>query len=83
MGLKAVSTIKADLGINPNGRVQRFFTDTCRRHMDRYVPRREGNLRKVVHMGANYVEYEMPYSIYQYSTQYENYTTPRNRTILG
>ena len=45
MKMKPISQIKANLGINPGGRVQRFFTDTCYKHMDKYVPKDIGNLR--------------------------------------
>lgn len=79
MGL--YKNIKADLGLEPSGRVQRFFTDTCRRYMDKYVPKRDGNLRKVIRQGANYIEYEMPYAEIQYlgiiwGHPIQNYTTP-------
>jgi len=89
MKMKPISTIKANLGIEPNGRVQRFFTDTCYRKMDKYVPKGEtGNLRGVVDKGTNYITYEMPYAHAQYigivnGSPVKNYTTPRNRTILG
>ena len=48
MGLKPISEIKANLGIEPNGRVQKFFTNTCRNHMDKYVPKDTGILRENV-----------------------------------
>lgn len=89
MKMKPISTIKANLGIEPNGRVQRFFTDTCYRHMDKYVPLGDtGDLRGVVDKGANYITYESPYAHAQYvgivhDSPVRNYTTPRNRTILG
>ena len=38
MKLKPISVIKADLGINPGGKVQAFFTETCKKHMEKYVP---------------------------------------------
>lgn len=82
MKMKPISVIKADLGINPNGRVQRFFTDTCYRHMDKYVPRDTGNLRDIVHKTANSITYESPYAHAQYvgftkgPVNPENYTTP-------
>ena len=89
MKLKPISQIKADLGINPGGRVQKFFTDTCYKHMDKYVPLGDtGNLRGVVDKGVDYITYEMPYAHAQYigevhGSPVRNYTTPRNRTILG
>ena len=67
MKMKPISQIKADLGINPGGRVQRFFTDTCYKHMDKYVPLGDtGNLRDIVDKGVDYITYEMPYAHYQY-----------------
>lgn len=88
MKMKPISSIKASLGINPNGRVQRFFTDTCYNHMNKYVPKDTGNLRTIVHKGINYITYEMPYAHAQYigvvnGSPVENYTTSRNRSILG
>lgn len=78
MKLNAISNIKADLGINPNGRVQKFFTNTCYRHMDKYVPKRDGNLRRNVDIQADSITYESEYAHYQYVNQFpeENYTTP-------
>ena len=87
MKLKPVNVIKADLGIEPNGRVQRFFTDTCYKHMDKYVPKDIGNLRNNVTKGVAYITYESPYAHAQYigftKGPVKNYTTPRNRSILG
>jgi len=64
--LLPVSKIKIDLGINANGRVQRFFTDTCYRHMDKYVPKDIGNLRDNVTRTVNSITYESPYAHAQY-----------------
>lgn len=89
MKMKPISQIKADLGIEPNGRVQKFFTDTCAKHMDKYIPLGEtGNLRGVVDKGADYITYESPYAYAQYigevhGSPVRNYTTPRNWFILG
>lgn len=67
MKMRPISEIKADLGIEPNGRVQRFFTDTCYRKMNKYVPKGDtGNLRDVVTKGSDYITYEMPYAHAQY-----------------
>lgn len=88
MRMKPISKIKADLGINSNGKVQRFFTDTCYKHMDKYIPKDTGNLRNIVSKGADYITYESPYAYAQYvgivhGSEVRNYTTPRNRCILG
>ena len=64
--LKPASEIKARLGIEPNGRVQKFFTSTCAKHMDKYVPMRNGNLRTNVDIQPDSITYESPYAHYQY-----------------
>lgn len=81
--LKPVSTIKANLGLEPNGRVQKFFTNTCYKHMDKYVPRDDGNLRTIVDIQPDSITYEQEYARYQYygmrddgSRVVKNYTTP-------
>lgn len=80
--MQPVSVIKANLGIEPNGRVQKFFTETCYRHMDKYVPMDEGNLRTNVSIANNSITYESPYARYQYygvredgSHRVQKYTT--------
>lgn len=88
MYLKPISEIKADLGINEGGRVQKFFTDTCAKHMDKYIPKDVGNLRTIKSKTSNSITYRSPYAHAQYigivhGTQVKNYTTPRNRSILG
>ena len=88
MKMKPTSVIKARLGIQPNGPAQKYFTDRCRIHMDKYVPQDTGDLRRTVDMGANYITYEQPYAHAQYigivnGSPVRNYTTPRYRTILG
>ena len=46
--MQPTSVIKARLGIEPNGRVHKFFTNECAKAMDRYVPFDEGNLAETV-----------------------------------
>ena len=81
--LKPTSVIKARLGIEPNGRVQKFFTNTCYKHMDKYVPQDNGELRTVVDIQPNSITYESNYAEYQYygmrkdgTHVVKNYTTP-------
>lgn len=88
--LEPISTIKLRLGIEPNGKVAKFFTNTCRKHMDKYVPKDIGNLRLIVREDANSITYQSSYARYQYKGMREdgshvvrNYTTPRNRHLLG
>ena len=89
MGLKPISEIKADLGIEPNGKVQKYFTERCYQHMDKYVPMADTHqLRENVVKGTDYIKYNVPYAHAQYigivhGSPVRNYTTPRNRTILG
>lgn len=58
--------IKVDLGIEPNGRVQRFLIDTCANHMDKYVPMRTGTLSSSVLKTSHSIIYNTPYAAYQY-----------------
>lgn len=81
--MQPTSVIKARLGIEPNGRVQKFFTNTCYKHMDKYVPKDEGNLRTIVDIQPDSITYESLYARYQYygiredgTHQVKNYTTP-------
>ena len=89
MGLKPISEIKADLGIEPNGKVQKYFTERCYQHMDKYVPMADTHqLRENVVKGTDYIKYNVPYAHAQYvgivhGSPVKNYTTPRNRTLLG
>ena len=89
MGLRPISEIKADLGIEPNGKVQKYFTERCYQHMDKYVPMADTHqLRENVVKGTDYIKYNVPYAHAQYvgivhGSPVKNYTTPRNRAILG
>lgn len=79
--MQPTSVIKANLGIEPNGKVQKFFTNTCYRYMDKYVPKDTGALRETVTIDSNSITYEQPYAHAQYigevnGGQVKNYTTP-------
>lgn len=79
--MKPTSVIKANLGIEPNGKVQKFFTNTCYRYMDKYVPKDNGLLREVVTIDSNSITYEQEYAHAQYIGEVNggkvvNYTTP-------
>lgn len=85
--INPISTIEARLGIQDNGKAQQFFTQNCYRHMDKYVPMRDCNLRTIVDLQSNSITYESPYAKYQYKGQREdgshkvkNYTTPGTGT---
>ena len=66
--IKPTSTIIRRLGLEPNGKVQKFFTNTCAKHMDKYVPFEEGNLADY-YIEGNYIVYHQPYAEYQYYGQ--------------
>ena len=88
MGLKPISEIKADLGIEPNGKVQKYFTERCYQHMDKYVPKETGMLRENVIIKSDSITYQSSHAHAQYvgivhGSPVKNYTTPRNRSILG
>ena len=83
--LNPTSVIKARLGIEPNGRVQKYFQNQCYRYMDKYVPKDMGNLRTIVNLDGESITYMSPYASYQYygiradgthAINPENYTTP-------
>lgn len=80
--MQPTSVIKAHLGIEPNGRVQKYFTHRCRIHMDKYVPMDKGDLRTIVDEEPDRIIYEMPYAHAQYvgftkgPVNPENYKTP-------
>jgi hypothetical protein len=81
--MQPTSVIKARLGLEPNGRVQKFFTNTCYKHMDKYVPMDNGDLRTNVDIQPDSITYESPYARYQYygvredgTHEVKNYTTP-------
>ena len=81
MALKPISTIKANLGIEPNGKVQAYFTERCYTYMDKYVPKDIGTLREIVTLTSNSITYEQEYAHTQYigevnGGQVKNYTTP-------
>lgn len=86
--IKPISQIKAHLGIEPNGRVQKFFQMSCLRHMDKYIPMDKGNLRTLYDVSnPKYIIYEAPYARYQYygvredgTHKVRNYTTPGTGT---
>lgn len=79
--MQPTSVIKASLGIEPNGRVHKFFTQTCYRYMDKYVPKDTGVLRENVTLETDKITYEQPYAHAQYigivnGGEVKNYTTP-------
>lgn len=81
--MQPTSVIKANLGLEPNGRVHKYLTERCYTHMDKYVPRDTGDLRRVHTLATDSITYEMPYAEAQYygvvnghPINPDNYTTP-------
>lgn len=81
--INSFATISRKLGIQENGPMQAFLLDTAYRRMDKYVPMRDGNLRKNTMVTANAIYYLSPYAEYQYrgrrkdgSHVVRKYTTP-------
>lgn len=68
MPLKPISEIKVRLGINPDGETQAFLTNTCYKHMNKYVPAEEGveALRTKVIITKKTITYTVPYAHYMY-----------------
>ncbi len=65
--MQPVSVIKARLGIEPNGRVHKYFTKRCADHMDNYVPLADGGLAyKTRTIETNRIIYNAPYAHYMY-----------------
>lgn len=63
--MQPTSVIKASLGIEPNGIIEKFFASECAKAMDKYVPFDEGNLAKYKIQG-NRIIYDQIYAQYQY-----------------
>lgn len=61
------SKIEASLGIEPNGPVHAFFTSTCHKHMDKYVPYDTGTLAETSYTTKNQIIYNQEYAEYVYN----------------
>lgn len=65
--IQPINVIKANLGIEPNGKAQAYFTERCATYMDRYVPKGDTLfLSEKTTIDSNSITYEMPYAHYQY-----------------
>ena len=58
--------IKKRLGLTQGGDVQRFAVQTCRIHMDKYVPMDNGTLAENVIEQPDRIIYNTPYAHYMY-----------------
>ena len=81
--INSLNKIKKRLKIDNNGPAQAFLVETCYKHMDKYVPMDEGNLRTIVDLTNHSITYESPYAAYQYygmrkdkTHKVKHYTTP-------
>lgn len=66
--MKPTATILARLGIDKNGRVQRFLTETVNKRITRYMPYRAGVLSSKLKFVSSPTEITVlgPYARYQY-----------------
>lgn len=79
--IKPTSIIEERLGLEPNGKVQKQFTSSCAKHMDKYVPYRSGILSDYT-IVDNMIVYSQVYAGYQYYGQRKDEThviNPNNR----
>lgn len=84
--INSLEKIKKRLKIDDNGPAQSFLTETCYKHMDKYVPQDIGNLRTIVDINKNYITYESEYASYQYYGKRKDGThkiNPKNYTTPG
>lgn len=71
--LNSIDKIKKRLGLEPNGRVQKFFTNTCAIHMDKYVPFDTGTLAETVIIDGKPVPRNVKETTITYEQEYANY----------
>ena len=64
--LNSADVIKKRLNLEKDGLVQQFFTKACQKHMDKYVPFADGNLRNNYFLGRDYIKYNSPYAHYMW-----------------
>ena len=83
--MKPTSAIKTRLKIQEGGPAHKFFTHTCRIHMDKFVPFRDGNLSTIVNERVNSITYKSPYAHYMYEGKVMGPNIPivKNGTIVG
>lgn len=81
--INSLGQISRRLGLQKDGPAQAFLVETCYKHMDKYVPKRDENLRQNVALSKKSITYESNYASYQYhgmrkdgSAVVSNYTTP-------
>lgn len=60
--IKPSSEIILKLGFDPGGPAQRYFTNTCRRRMDKYLPFDTGTLATTYDEQPTYIVYQQEYA---------------------
>lgn len=72
--LKPTSVIVANLGLAPNGPVQKWFTNTCALHIDKYVPFDTGALAETSVLSNGEINKENVYdNAIVYNQEYAKY----------
>lgn len=61
-----VGTMLRRRGLEPNGRVQRFFTNECAKHMDPRIPMQQGALKNTRIIESDSVTYNSPHAKFHY-----------------
>ena len=81
----STDVIKRRLNLEEEGKIQKFFTKACQKHMDKYVPYGDGNLRNEIEIGTDYVKYKVPYAHYMYVGKVMGPNIPKieNGVIVG
>ena len=84
--MKPISVIEANLGIQRNGPIHKFFTKRCAEHMDKYVPFHEGQLaydNRIIE--DDKIIYQSPYAHYMYigDVMGPNIPIKENGVIVG
>ena len=64
--IDSLQELEHKLGVENGGRVEAFFTATCYKAMDKYVPMDKNLLRRIVYLDTNSITYMSPYASYQY-----------------
>lgn len=73
VSIKPTSVIKARLGLQPNGPIHKWFTNTCALHMDKYVPWDIGNLAETVVVNGRVNKRNVTTDAITYNQNYAKY----------
>jgi hypothetical protein len=66
INLDTANQMLAKRGLIPTGQAQKFFTMTCAKEMDPYVPMQQGTLKNTRIIGQDTVKYNTPYAKFQF-----------------